>query len=186
MTSERFASFLAGAAKALRLCPNLGLMAWRKSPFLAANVSAGRGHVFEVTPTFVNVHAGRITARTPFPNLLLCERVPNTTWDRARHLWTYPAKPQHAPQILSSIPRLSGTETSNELVARQAKPPAAAVPAPKLTEHGAQEAEGIERIRRAVTKHGDTRSRPRRNERIIGNCCEIAGICWRVCHAAGR
>ena len=81
--------------------------------------------------TFADVDAGRITLRTPFSNLLLCKRVPNAAWDGGRRVWTYPATPQHARLIQSTIPRLSPTEKFTALLAGQVKPAAAAVPAPK-------------------------------------------------------
>jgi SNF2 family DNA or RNA helicase len=82
--------------------------------------------------TFADVDAGRITLRTPFSNLLLCKRVPNAAWDGGRRVWTYPATPQHARLIQSSIPRLSVTEKFTALLAGPAKPAAAAAaPAPK-------------------------------------------------------
>ena len=73
--------------------------------------------------TFADVDAGRITLRTPFSNLLLCKRVPNAAWDRARRLWTYPATPQHARLIRASIPRLSVTEKFMSLLKGRRKPP---------------------------------------------------------------
>ena len=82
-------------------------------------------------PTFADVDAGRITLRTPFSNLLLCKRVPNAAWDRARRLWTYPATPQHARLIRASIPRLSVTEKFMSLLERPAKAAAPAVVPPK-------------------------------------------------------
>lgn len=85
----------------------------------------------ETASTFANVDAGRITLRTPFSNLLLCKRVPNAAWDGSRRVWTYPATPQHARLIQSSIPRLSVTEKFTALLAGTAKPAAAAAPAPK-------------------------------------------------------
>ncbi len=69
---------------------------------------------------FADVDAGRIMLRTPFSNLLLCKRVPNAAWDAARRVWTYPATPQHARLIQSSIPRLSTTEKFASLLAAQA------------------------------------------------------------------
>lgn len=85
----------------------------------------------EAALTFADVDAGRITLRTPFSNLLLCKRVPNAAWDGGRRLWTYPATPQHARLIHSSIPRLSATERFTALLTGQSKPQAATVPAPK-------------------------------------------------------
>ena len=76
----------------------------------------------ETASAFVDVDAGRIMLRTPFSNLVLCKRVPNSAWDAARRVWTYPATPQHARLIQSSIPRLSPTEKFTALLAGQAKP----------------------------------------------------------------
>ncbi len=70
--------------------------------------------------------------RTPFSNLLLCKRLPNAAWDAARRVWTYPATPQHARLIQSSIPRLSATERFSALLTVQPKSPATAAPAPTL------------------------------------------------------
>jgi hypothetical protein len=44
---------------------------------------------------------------------------------------------------------------------------------------------GIDRIRRAVTKHGQHSKRRGRNGRSIGNCCGIGGRCWHQ-HPATR
>lgn len=46
-------------------------------------------------------------------------------------MWTYPATPQHARLIQSTIPRLSATEKFSALLTGPVKPAAAAVPAPK-------------------------------------------------------
>ncbi|HLG97222.1 MAG TPA: DEAD/DEAH box helicase [Bryobacteraceae bacterium] len=81
---------------------------------------------------FADVDAGRIMLRTPFSNLLLCKRLPNAAWDAARRVWTYPATPQHARLIQSSIPRLSATERFSALLTVQPKSPATAAPAPTL------------------------------------------------------
>lgn len=81
---------------------------------------------------FADVDAGRITLRTSFSNLVLCKRVPNAAWDAARRMWTYPATPQHARLIQSSIPRLSTTEKFSALLAGQPKPAPTTAPATKL------------------------------------------------------
>jgi len=88
--------------------------------------------VSEAALTFADVDAGRITLRTPFSNLMLCKRVPNAAWDRGQRVWTYPATPQHARLIQSTIPRLSATERFTGLLAGQTQAPVAVVPAPKV------------------------------------------------------
>ena len=87
----------------------------------------------EAASTFADVDAGRILVRTPFSNLLLCKRLPNAAWDAARRVWTYPATPQHARLIQSSIPQLSATERFGALLTAQTKSPATAAPTPNLT-----------------------------------------------------
>ncbi len=86
----------------------------------------------EAALTFADVDAGRITLRTPFSNLMLCKRVPNAAWDRGRRVWTYPATPQHARLIQSTIPRLSATERFTGLLAGQTQAPVAVLPASKV------------------------------------------------------
>jgi SNF2 family DNA or RNA helicase len=84
----------------------------------------------EAAHTFADVDAGRITLRTPFSNLLLCKLVPNAAWDAARRVWTYPATPQHARLIQTSIPQLSATESFRALLNGRPRPRDAALPAP--------------------------------------------------------
>jgi len=71
---------------------------------------------------FADVEAGRILLRTPFSNLLLCKRIPGASWDKPRRVWTYPATPQHAHLIRSSIPRLSVTDQFTALLGGAASP----------------------------------------------------------------
>jgi SNF2 family DNA or RNA helicase len=85
----------------------------------------------ETALTFVDVDAGRITLRTPFSNLVLCKRLPNAAWDAAGRVWTYPATPQHARLIQSTIPRVSATERFIALLEGKPKTSAPAEPAPK-------------------------------------------------------
>lgn len=80
---------------------------------------------------FADVDAGRILLRTPFSNLLLCKRIPGAAWDKARRLWTYPATPQHARLIRSSIPRLEASDSFKELLAPKAATPARTPQAPE-------------------------------------------------------
>lgn len=79
---------------------------------------------------FADVDAGRILLRTPFANLLLCKRVPGASWDTTRRVWTYPATPQHARLILSSIPRLQASDSFSALLALTAAPEVQVQPAP--------------------------------------------------------
>lgn len=83
---------------------------------------------------FADVDAGRILLRTPFSNLLLCKRIAGAYWDKARRVWTYPATPQHARLIRSSIPRLEVSDTFTKLLTSEPATSASPVQAPK-SEH---------------------------------------------------
>lgn len=83
---------------------------------------------------FADVDAGRILLRTAFSNLLLCKRIPGASWDKPRRVWTYPATPQHARLIRSSIPRLEVSESFAALIgqkAEAAQSAASLAPAPR-------------------------------------------------------
>ncbi len=80
---------------------------------------------------FADVDAGRILLRTPFSNLLLCKRIPGASWDKARRVWTYPATPQHARLIRSSLPQLQASEKFVELLAAKPSTPEPKAPAPE-------------------------------------------------------
>lgn len=79
---------------------------------------------------FADVDAGRILLRAPFSNLLICKRVPGASWDTARRVWTYPATPQHARLIRSSIPRLQASDKFSELLTPKATAEVQVQPAP--------------------------------------------------------
>ncbi len=76
--------------------------------------------------TFADVDAGRILLQAPFSDLLLCKRIPGASWDKPRRLWTYPATPQHARLIRSSIPRLEVSDKFTKLLT--SKPATSAPP----------------------------------------------------------
>lgn len=80
---------------------------------------------------FADVDAGRILLRAPFSNLLICKRVPGASWDTARRVWTYPATPQHARLIRSSIPRLQASDKFSALLAPKPAAEAQVQPAPE-------------------------------------------------------
>jgi len=80
---------------------------------------------------FADVEAGRILLRAPFSTLLLCKRISGATWDKPRRLWTYPATPQHARLIRSSIPRLEASEKFVELLDAKPSTPEPKAPAPE-------------------------------------------------------
>jgi hypothetical protein len=82
-------------------------------------------------PSFADVDAGRILLRAPFSNLLLCKRIAGAYWDKARRVWTYPATPQQARLIRSSIPRLEASEKFAELLTSMPATPAPPVHAPE-------------------------------------------------------
>jgi len=79
---------------------------------------------------FADVDAGRILLRTPFSNLLLCKRIAGSRWDNARRVWTYPATPQHARMIRSSIPQLQVSGKFAELLAVKSSTPEPQAQAP--------------------------------------------------------
>jgi len=74
-----------------------------------------------VDKSCADVDAGRILLRTPFSLLLLCKRLPGASWDKARRVWTYPATPQHARLVRSSIPRLQVSERFAALLGQKAE-----------------------------------------------------------------
>ena len=83
---------------------------------------------------FADVDAGRILLRAPFSSLLLCKRIAGSRWDNARRAWTYPATPQHARWIRSSIPQLVVSERFAALLGQKAEaahPAAPTSPAPR-------------------------------------------------------
>jgi len=88
---------------------------------------------------FADVAAGRILLRAPFSDLLLCKRIPGASWDKLRRVWTYPATPQHARLIRSSIPRLQASGKFTALLAPKAaaevevQPPPAPPAQPETT-----------------------------------------------------
>jgi SNF2 family DNA or RNA helicase len=92
-------------------------------------------------PAFADVDAGRILLRAPFANLLLCKRVPGASWDSKRRVWTYPATPQHARLIRSTIPRLQVSAEFETLLAPRPDAGGEAAPPPARVEEPQPEIE---------------------------------------------
>lgn len=82
-------------------------------------------------PSIADVAGGRITLRTPFANLIFCQRIPNAIWDSARHIWTYPCTQRHARLVRASIPEVRGTDAFNALLAAQPAPQPHPSPVPE-------------------------------------------------------
>lgn len=79
---------------------------------------------------FADVEAGRILLRTPFSNLVLCKRIPGSSWDAKRRLWAYPATTAHARLIRASIPRLQESDKFAALLNPMPSAEVQAQPAP--------------------------------------------------------